>query len=184
MNMDKTVMTLVFAATLLGAVSNGEAADAEASGLANVKQFTLEHNHQLVVQAELLEVAVAESLERVAIILAEMKVLIERKGEAATMLLLANEAQVLIADAYGKNLTDGGYEAALSLLPEILDEILLVVESGDWEGGGAQTAGSICAFRPGYRTTSYAARARPCFEDGGRFLGGQRLSTRTWEPHR
>lgn len=54
MNMDKTVMTLVFAATLLGAVRNGEAADAEASGLANVKQFTLKHNHQLVVQAELL----------------------------------------------------------------------------------------------------------------------------------
>ncbi|RDL50629.1 hypothetical protein BLJAPNOD_01752 [Ensifer sp. M14] len=53
-------MTLVFAATLLGGAGNAGAADAEASGLANVKQFTLEHNHQLVVQAELLEVAVAE----------------------------------------------------------------------------------------------------------------------------
>jgi hypothetical protein len=36
------------------------AEDAEAKGLANVKQFTLEHNHRLVVQAELLESALAE----------------------------------------------------------------------------------------------------------------------------
>lgn len=35
-------------------------ADAEAKGLANVKQFTLDHNHQLVVQAELLESALVD----------------------------------------------------------------------------------------------------------------------------
>ena len=36
------------------------AEDAEAEGLANVKQFTLDHNHRLVVQAELLESALAD----------------------------------------------------------------------------------------------------------------------------
>lgn len=61
MNLRKTAMASVFASILMTSWSAAAAADdAESRGLANVKQFTLDHNRRLVAQAELLEAALAD----------------------------------------------------------------------------------------------------------------------------
>lgn len=61
MNLRKTAMASVLASILMTSWSAAAAADdAESRGLANVKQFTLDHNRRLVAQAELLEAALAD----------------------------------------------------------------------------------------------------------------------------
>lgn len=60
MVMRKSVLVLVLSSALSAPCAALAADSAESRGLANVKQFTLEHNRRLVAQAELLNAALAE----------------------------------------------------------------------------------------------------------------------------
>lgn len=88
------------------------------------------------------------SLDRLSAILAEMKALIAQKGEPAVARTLADEAQALVVELYGTTLAQGGYEAALSLLPDLFDEILLVSQAGDWEEAELKRLEAYALFDP------------------------------------
>lgn len=60
MNMSKSALAMMLTSALLLPCGSVAADDAESRGLAKVKQFTLDHNHRLVAQAELLEAALAD----------------------------------------------------------------------------------------------------------------------------
>lgn len=88
------------------------------------------------------------ALDRLAAILAEMKALIAGKGDEARVRALAGEGQALVASVYGKDLTGGGHVAALALLPDIFDEILLVAQAGDWEEAELKRLEAYALFDP------------------------------------
>lgn len=89
-----------------------------------------------------------QALDRLTAILAEMKTLIAAKGDAAAVEALADEAQALVAAAYGSDLAAGGYEAALQMLPDLFDEILLVARAGDWEEAELKRLEAYALFDP------------------------------------
>jgi hypothetical protein len=60
MNMRQPVLALMLSSALVAPCAVSAAEDAESRGLANVKQFTLDHNRRLVAQAELLDAALAD----------------------------------------------------------------------------------------------------------------------------
>jgi hypothetical protein len=60
MNMRQPVLALMLSSALVAPCAVSAAEDAESRGLANVKQFTLDHNRRLVAQTELLDAALAE----------------------------------------------------------------------------------------------------------------------------
>ena len=66
MNSRRSVLAVVLSSVLLTPCAVLAADDAESRGLANVKQFTLDHNRLLVAQAELLEEALADYADVIA----------------------------------------------------------------------------------------------------------------------
>ncbi len=89
-----------------------------------------------------------QSFDRLAAILSDMKALIAGKGDGAAVRALAEEAQALVAAVYGDKLAAGGYQAALSLLPDIFDEILLASRAGDWEEAELKRLEAYALFDP------------------------------------
>ncbi|WP_374649816.1 FTR1 family protein [Dongia sp.] len=89
-----------------------------------------------------------ESLDRLASILSQTRRLIEAKGDETLVKALTEEAQSLIASAYGTDLAQGGYKTALSLLPDILDEVLLVAQAGDWPEADLKRLEAYALFDP------------------------------------
>jgi hypothetical protein len=60
MNMRQPVLALMLSSAFVAPCAVSAAEDAESRGLANVKQFTLDHNRRLVAQAELLDAALGD----------------------------------------------------------------------------------------------------------------------------
>ncbi|MEW9613552.1 FTR1 family protein [Shinella sp. S4-D37] len=89
-----------------------------------------------------------QSFDRLSAILKEMKALIADRGDGARVESLAQEAAGLVAAAYGSDLSQGGYAAALSLLPDILDEVRLAAEGGDWEEAELKRLEAYALFDP------------------------------------
>ena len=88
------------------------------------------------------------SFERFTAILAQMRTLVADKGDETVVRSLADEAGSLLADLYGTKLNQGGHEAALSLLPDILNEVLLVSQAGDWEEAELKRLEAYALFDP------------------------------------
>jgi high-affinity iron transporter len=89
-----------------------------------------------------------QSFDRFSAILKEMQALIADKGDGARVESLAREAGALVAAAYGADLSQGGYAAALSLLPDVLDEMRLAAEAGDWEEAELKRLEAYALFDP------------------------------------
>lgn len=113
-----------------------------------------------------------KAFDRLATLLAEIKTLIDRKGDEAAVRGLADEARALVATVYGASLTQGGYRAALSLLPDILDEIVLLAGAGDWEQAELKRLEAYSLFDPDIeqrlmpRAPSLATRMESDFWEG------------------
>lgn len=88
------------------------------------------------------------SFERLADILSELKRIIAAKGDGQAVEELAGEGHRLIESVYGAEQGAGGHEAALSLLPDILDELLLVAQAGDWEEAEFKRLEAYALFDP------------------------------------
>lgn len=89
-----------------------------------------------------------QSFDRLAAILKDMQALIAQKGDGAQVDRLAEEAGTLLAETYGADLSKGGDGAALSLLPDILDEILLAGGAGDWQEAELKRLEAYALFDP------------------------------------
>lgn len=89
-----------------------------------------------------------QAFDRLSAILKELQALIADKGDGARVESLAQEAAGLVAAAYGTDLPQGGYAAALSLLPDILDEMRLAAEGGDWEEAELKRLEAYALFDP------------------------------------
>lgn len=89
-----------------------------------------------------------QAFDRLSAILKELQALIAGKGDGARVESLAQEAAELVAAAYGTDLSQGGYAAALSLLPDILDEVRLAAEGGDWEEAELKRLEAYALFDP------------------------------------
>ncbi len=89
-----------------------------------------------------------QSFERLAAVLGEMEGVIRERGDEARIWSLSEEAAQTIATVYGSDPTQKGHRAALSLLPDILDEILLVSRAGDWEEAELKRLEAYALFDP------------------------------------
>ena len=89
-----------------------------------------------------------QAFDRLSAILKEMQALIAQKGDGARVASLAGEAGALVAAAYGTDLSKGGYGAALSLLPDVLDEMLAASAAGDWEEAELKRLEAYALFDP------------------------------------
>ncbi|WP_278360290.1 FTR1 family iron permease [Thalassospira xiamenensis] len=89
-----------------------------------------------------------ESLERLGTILSEMQNQIDRKGPSDHIRNLATEGQDVIASVYGNDTAQSGYQAALLLLPDLFDEILLVAQAGDWAEAELKRLEAYAFFDP------------------------------------
>lgn len=88
------------------------------------------------------------AFERLSAILAQMKSLIADKGDEAAVRDLATEAVALVSQTYKVDTSQGGHQLALSMLPDIFDEILLVAQAGDWEEAELKRLEAYALFDP------------------------------------
>ncbi|ANH07781.1 FTR1 family protein [Shinella sp. HZN7] len=89
-----------------------------------------------------------QSFDRLSAILEDIQTLIRQKGDGTSVRSLSEEAEAHIAVVYGADLSKGSYGAALSLLPDILDEVLLAGEAGDWEEAELKRLEAYALFDP------------------------------------
>jgi high-affinity iron transporter len=89
-----------------------------------------------------------QAFDRLSAIFKEMQALIAQKGEGTKVAGLAEEARGLVAAAYGTDLSKGGYGAALSLLPDVLDEMLAASAAENWEDAELKRLEAYALFDP------------------------------------
>lgn len=118
-----------------------------------------------------------QSFERLASILAEMKMIIASKGDEERVWSLAEEAKQAISDVYDVS-TEGGYKLSLSMLPDLFDEILLVAQAGDWEEAELKRLEAYALFDPDIeqrlmpRAPALALKMEAGFWEGSAFEPG------------
>lgn len=89
-----------------------------------------------------------QALERLTAILGELKAIITAKGDEAAVETLAQEAAGLVAAAYGSAAGAAGPMAAMEMLPDLFDEILLAAGAGDWEEAEMKRLEAYSFFDP------------------------------------
>lgn len=86
--------------------------------------------------------------ERVRANLAEMHEIIEAKGPPPRVKTLTEESSEIVANVFAISADSGGYKVAFQLLPEILDEIVLLVGQGDFPGAELKRQEAYAFFDP------------------------------------
>lgn len=89
-----------------------------------------------------------QSFDRLSAILKDMQALIAQKSDGASIRKLSEEAEALVTTVYGADLSKGVDGAALSLLPDILDEVLLAGNAGNWEAAELKRLEAYALFDP------------------------------------
>jgi high-affinity iron transporter len=89
-----------------------------------------------------------QALERLTAILGELKAIIGSKGDEAAVEALAQEAVGLVTAAYGSAAGATGSAAALEMLPDLFDEILVAAGAGDWEEAEMKRLEAYSLFDP------------------------------------
>nr|WP_255435674.1 FTR1 family protein [Paracoccus sp. S1E-3] len=85
---------------------------------------------------------------------------------------LVNEALALIDTAFGAEVAQGGYAAAIDALPATLDELQLMAQAGDWAGADLKRLEAYSWFDPDFeqqlvpRAPSMALRLERRFWEG------------------
>lgn len=89
-----------------------------------------------------------QAFERLTEILGELKTIIAAKGDEETVAALAQEAAGLVVAAYGSSAVANGPMAAMEVLPELFDEILVAVAASDWEEAEMKRLEAYSFFDP------------------------------------
>lgn len=84
-----------------------------------------------------------------------------------------DKAAGLVAAVYGADLSQRADASVLSLLQDVLDEVRLAAEGGDWKEAELKQLEVYTLFDPDIEQ-HLMPRAGPRVEDGGGFLGRQR----------
>lgn len=83
---------------------------------------------------------------RLADLFGRMKAEIDARGDGVEPLV--TEALAVIDAAFGADVAQGGYAAAVDALPAALDELALMARAGDWDGAEAQRLEAYSWFDP------------------------------------
>lgn len=86
--------------------------------------------------------------QRLSEILSAIKTIMTAKGDEAEVKALAAEAVALVGTVYGAASIEAGPAAALSLLPDVLDELLATARAGDWENAELKRLEAYALFDP------------------------------------
>ncbi|WP_280552948.1 FTR1 family iron permease [Halomonas sp. 25-S5] len=122
--------------------------------------------------------AAPDAAERLADILSEMGTHMAAKGDPERIRGLTNEALTLIDRTFGAETAQGGYELAIETLPAVLDEMLLMARSGDWEEAEMKRLEAYSWFDPDIeqrlipRAPGQALRLEAHFWEGSAALPG------------
>lgn len=88
------------------------------------------------------------ALQRMTAILAQLQEQIASKAPPAQIQALSDEGQALLTQVYGQELLHSDRNAALSLLPEVLDELAAAANSGDWANAELKRLEAYALFDP------------------------------------
>lgn len=119
-----------------------------------------------------------DAAERLAGILSEMDAHMAAKGDPERIRRLTDEALTLIDRTFGAETAQGGYELAIETLPAVLDEMLLMARSGDWEEAEMKRLEAYSWFDPDIeqrlipRAPGQALRLEARFWEGSAALPG------------
>ncbi len=89
-----------------------------------------------------------EAHARLADILAEMHETIEAKGPADQVGALSEEAVGIVTDVFGIDTGQSGHAVAFQMLPDILDEMVLLAGQGDYPGADLKRLEAYSFFDP------------------------------------
>ncbi|HEX9857979.1 MAG TPA: FTR1 family protein, partial [Paracoccaceae bacterium] len=78
----------------------------------------------------------------------ELRRRIEAKADPAAVKALTDEAQQIVQAGFGIDTTAGGHRVALQVLPDLLDELALVVQSGDYAEAELKRLEAYALFDP------------------------------------
>ncbi|HEX9859260.1 MAG TPA: hypothetical protein VGA75_12955, partial [Paracoccaceae bacterium] len=96
------------------------------------------------------ELAAADpaAADRLLALLDELRRRIEAKADPAAVKALTDEAQQIVQAGFGIDTTAGGHRVALQVLPDLLDELALVVQSGDYAEAELKRLEAYALFDP------------------------------------